>query len=96
MRAYGLYIPQKAVRIVDRIVLGTAILAPIVTIPQIFQLYTTKSSANLSLLSWCLYILCAVPWVAYGIFHRDRRIILSTSLWLFFDIWMVILIIVYK
>src|SRR5690349_16900912 len=95
MRDYGM-MQSKARHVLDKIVLAVAICAPLVTIPQIYKLYRYRSAAGISTLSWYLYIVCAIPWLLYGIVHRDRRIITSTTLWLVFDIWVVVLATMYR
>jgi MtN3 and saliva related transmembrane protein len=83
-------------RTIDKLVLGIAFIAPLVTLPQVFKVYQTRSAADISVLSWVLYVACAVPWFLYGIVHRDRRIIISTTLWIIFDVWIIVLALMYS
>ena len=69
------------VRNLDRIVLFVAILSPLFTFPQLALIYFTKNAAGVSALSWGAYSLFNVPWLVYGIVHKDKPIIVSTSLW---------------
>ena len=47
---------------------------------QILQIFTLKSAAGVSSLSWGLYALFNLPWLAYGIVHKDKPIKIGYSL----------------
>ncbi|MDO8548460.1 MAG: PQ-loop domain-containing transporter [bacterium] len=69
-------------RVLDRIVLAAGIVAPVFTLPQIVLIYSTHSAAGVSALTWGVYALLDIPWILYGIAHRERPIVYTYTLWL--------------
>lgn len=69
------------VRVVDRLVLLAGIVSPMMTLPQIYKIYSTQEAMGVSALSWGAFALLDVPWVVYGIVHRDRAITITYILW---------------
>ncbi|MBI2037119.1 MAG: hypothetical protein HYT14_02050 [Candidatus Liptonbacteria bacterium] len=85
-----------AIRWLDNVVLIVAVVAPLTNIPQMYELVRTKDAGSVSLASWVLFLLISVPWLAYGVAHKDRQIFWSSAIWLFADLIVVGLIIVYS
>ncbi len=67
---------------VDRAAMVVGIVAPLSTLPQIIQIYTSQSAEDLSLGTWGLFIACAMFWLLYGAVHRSLPLILTNALWL--------------
>ena len=74
--------PKKWVRWLDRILLVIAIIGPMANIPQIMKIYLENNISGLSLLTWTFYIFITIPWLFYGIIHREKPIIIANILWL--------------
>lgn len=68
-------------RFLDRVVLFVGILGPLTTIPQLVVIYTTHNATGVSALSWGLPALLDIPWILYGVIHRERPIIITYLLW---------------
>ncbi len=51
------------------------------TVPQIVLIYGTHDAAGVSVLSWAAYALLDVPWIVYGIVHKERLIACTYILW---------------
>ena len=81
---------------IDRAVLAIAIVEPLMTIPQIYQIWSTHNAQGVSLLSWLFYMLAAAVWLVYGIKIRDKPIILSSSLWVLTEGLVVLGVLFYK
>jgi uncharacterized protein with PQ loop repeat len=73
-------------RSLDHVMYGVALLAPVALLPQIFQIYGTKSSAGVSLLTWSLLACVNLMWMTYGIIHKDKQIILANVLLILSDV----------
>jgi uncharacterized protein with PQ loop repeat len=73
-------------RALDHVMYGVALLAPVALLPQIFKIYGTKSSGGVSLLTWSLLACVNLLWLAYGVVHKDRQIILANALLILCDI----------
>ncbi len=69
--------PEKLKNIVDKVVYATALIIPIVTIPQAYQIFILKNSTGVSAFSWICYALANIVWTIYGIIHDEKPIIIS-------------------
>lgn len=69
--------PDKFKNFVDKLIYATALLTPIVTIPQAYQIFSSRTAAGVSVFSWICFATANVIWVTYGIIHKDKPIILS-------------------
>jgi len=56
---------------------GVGVLAPLALLPQVIQIYTTKSASGISLATWMLLASFSVLWVLYGVAHKDKPIIIA-------------------
>jgi len=72
--------PNKWIRLLDKVVLIIAILAPLGTLPQVYKIYAEKSAAGVSAFTWALYAIFSLPWLVYGIVHKEKPIAISYSL----------------
>ncbi len=83
-------------RWLDYIMYGVGVLAPLALLPQIIQIYSTKSGAGVSLMTWSLLMCVNVMWGIYAAVHRDRHILFANSLLFFFDAVIVIGLLMYR
>ena len=65
----------------DKLTFAAGVVGPFTVLPQIIQIFTTHSAADVSLTAWSLIFIVTLPWIFYGIAHRDRSIIVSFILW---------------
>ncbi len=79
----------------DYLMYGVGIFAPLALLPQILQLYTTKSAAGLSLITWILLTTVNLLWALYGGAHKDRHILFASVLMGMFNATVVIGILLY-
>ncbi|MEW6281656.1 MAG: SemiSWEET family transporter [Candidatus Eremiobacterota bacterium] len=66
---------------VDRIAYGVAIVGPLTTVPQIVQIFSTRSAEDVSITAWVGFSLYSAFWVLYGWVHRDLPLTLANLLW---------------
>ncbi len=83
-------------RALDYLMYGVALFAPLVLLPQIIQLYSSKSSAGLSLVTWLLLTLVNVMWATYAVVHKDKHILFANILMALFNITIVAGILLYR
>ena len=76
---------DKMKRLLDYLMYGVGIFAPLALVPQILRLYATKSSAGLALPTWLLFVFVNLLWTAYGIVHKDKHIIYANALMALFN-----------
>lgn len=66
----------------ERFVLLVAIVEPLSTLPQIYDVFTAKDASSLSLLSWMLFAGASVIWLIYGLKIKSYPLIASSVLWI--------------
>ena len=76
---------NKMKRLLDYLMYAVGILAPLALVPQIIQLYTTKSSEGLALPTWILFTIFNILWATYGVVHKDKHIIYANALMALFN-----------
>lgn len=79
--------PKKSayVRFLDRATLIIGIIGPFVVVPQIYSIFSTQSAEGVSLMTWFLMVVVNLPWVLYGIAHKNKALIISFTLWEIFN-----------
>jgi MtN3 and saliva related transmembrane protein len=82
-------------RFLDYLMNGVGLLAPLALVPQILQIYTTRSAAGISLLTWLLLAIINILWAIYGAVHKDRQLFFANALIVLFDLVIVIGILLY-
>lgn len=82
-------------RSLDYLMYGVGIAAPLALVPQILQLYTTKSGEGLSLLTWILLTFFNILWAFYGTVHKDAHIFFANICMLLFNLTVVVGILLY-
>ena len=55
-----------------------AIVSPIMTLPQVYQIFSTKQAAGVSIASWTAYIITSLVWLSYGFMHKEKPIIINS------------------
>ena len=70
---------------IDRLVYVAVIGGPLMTLPQIYSIWT-KHEKGVSLLSWSAYLVTGFIWLAYGIKHREIPIIILQITWIALDL----------
>lgn len=71
----------RYIHFLDRLTFFAGVVGPFTVLPQIYQIFSTQSAADVSLVSWSLIFIVTFPWIFYGVAHKDRSIIVSFILW---------------
>ena len=74
--------PQLTVRFLDISATAAGIIGPLMTVPQLLKIYVDHQAAGLSVVSWSAWALLDIPFIIYGIVHKDRVIIITYTGWL--------------
>jgi uncharacterized protein with PQ loop repeat len=83
-------------KIMDDLMYVVALIAPVMTIPQLLQIWNHKGTQGVSLLTWGAYALVSGLWLIYGIVHNEKPFILTQFLLLILDSLIVIGVLFYK
>jgi len=82
-------------RAFDYLMYGVGFAAPLALLPQIFQIFSTKSSEGVSLTTWSLLLVSSSLWTTYAIVHKDKHLIFANSLMFVFHVVVVIGLVLY-
>jgi uncharacterized protein with PQ loop repeat len=69
-------------RLLDYLMYGVALLAPLALAPQVYSIYATREVGGLVLSSWAMLGTVNALWVVYGVTHRSPPLILSNIVFL--------------
>lgn len=72
--------PKKSITI-DRLVYFAAIFGPLVTLPQIYDIWFLKKT-GISVVTWVGYGLAAIIWLIYGFKLGSKPIIFTQTAWI--------------
>lgn len=86
---------RHSMPLIDKLAYLGGLLGPVVTVPQLAEIWWYQNASGVSLFSWSAYLVGAFFWFAYGIFHRERPLIFSYGIWVVVDLFVVIGIILY-
>jgi len=84
------------VQLLDRVVLICGIAGPLLAIPQILRIYLGQNAVGVSPISWGLFATFDVPWVLYGIVHKEKPIVVTYTLWFIMNLFVLIGALIYS
>ena len=61
----------------NAVIMVVATASPLITLPQLFDIYTKKNVSGVSSITWLAYAFTAPIWFAYGILHREKVILIN-------------------
>lgn len=73
---------SNAHKMLDQLIYLFAIIGPLMTIPQIMNIWVDRTSGGVSLISWASYLFIDFIWLYYGLVHRDKAILFANTLWI--------------
>ena len=74
--------PDPKIKFLDNLVMCVAVIMPLTAIPQIYKIWFLQNAAGVSLLTWSLFFIMAIPMLIYGLVHREKVLIVLNVLWL--------------
>ncbi len=87
--------PNKWIRFLDKAMIIIAIVAPIMTLPQAWEIFYYQSAAGVSVMTWGAYVLLNMPWIIYGIVHKEKIVLINAFLFFLIDLIVTIGAIIY-
>ncbi len=81
---------------VEAFALVAGIAQPLITLPQIIAIYTSRSAEDVSLLTWIGYLAFGIIFLAYGIVFKLRPIWIGQIIWVTMQSMTVVGILLYK
>jgi len=74
--------PSRWKSLVDRMIYVVIFVGPVMTIPQVAEIWVNRNVGGVSIVSWAAYTFVSVFWLAYGLMHKEKPIILSSVAWI--------------
>ncbi len=71
----------RGVRFLDMVIKVVAIITPAMMVPQILIIYTEKSADGVAPFSWFALALLNIPWIIYGVVHKEKPLAFMYCLW---------------
>lgn len=65
---------EKSIHILDKIIFPIALVSPIMTVPQVLQVWEKHQTSGLSVTTWIGFTFAAVFWTLYGLTHHEKAI----------------------
>jgi uncharacterized protein with PQ loop repeat len=75
------YRVPKAGKKLEMLITFVAVFEPLMTFPQIMVIWSSHKAQGVSIMTWSLYTVSAVVWLAYGLKIKSRPIVISSILW---------------
>lgn len=68
---------NRAVKIFDELIYVAAFFGPVMLVPQLLKIWSEKSAAGVSIVTWAGSLAGAVFWLIYGLIHKEKAIIVA-------------------
>ena len=68
------------VRIIYRVTIVAGIISPLMITPQIIKIYAEQNASGVSALSWFSFAVFNVPFIIYGLIHKEIPIVITYTL----------------
>ncbi len=88
--------PDAFKRFLDKIMMGVALIGPLATLPQVYQVFMTQDTKGLSLVTWTVWVLLSCVWLVYGLLHKEMPIVLSNLIYIILQGAVVVAILLYN
>jgi len=84
------HIKEKGMHALDKIIFPIALVSPIMTVPQVLQVWQDHKTAGLAITTWIGFAFASTFWTLYGVAHKDKAITYSSGIVVVLDILIVI------
>lgn len=80
----------------ERFMYFIAIVIPLMTLPQIYTIWSSQNATNVSLSTWLAYFFSALCWLSYSVMTKNRTMLVNQVLWVVLEIILIIGIVLYR
>ena len=87
---------NRFIRRLDIFMYAVGIIGPIVSIPQLLEIYVKHNAEGVSVLTWGGYAVLSTIWLLYGLVHREKPLIMTHALWLMVNLLVAIGALIYR
>lgn len=78
--------PNPKIKFFEKYITVVATVGPLVTIPQIWKIYSTQNAMGVSFITFSLIAVVNISWLIYGLIHKEKPIIITNMLFLIANI----------
>lgn len=64
-------------KILNFVVAIVATASPLITVPQLYDIYSRQNALGVSSATWLMYIFTASIWFMYGTIHKEKVIMIN-------------------
>ena len=68
-------------RVLNLLILILAVVEPLFTLPQTYNVWILHDTAGVSLTTWSFFTLASAVWTLYGLAIKNRPLIIASTLW---------------
>lgn len=86
---------EQLKRVLDKAMVFIALIGPLATLPQVYQVFMTQDVEGLSIITWGTWTALSGIWLVYGLLHKEMPIAISNSIYVLLQGIVVIAILVY-
>jgi uncharacterized protein with PQ loop repeat len=72
-------------RLVDHLTYFAAVAEPLVTIPQVYAIFSTKDASGISISAWLGFECFTTIWIWYALVHKEKMILVYQGLFWILD-----------
>lgn len=73
---------SKHQKFIDKLIYVVAIIMPLMTIPQVYNVWVLQEVAGVSLLTWGMFTVFSFIWLWYAIEHKNYPLLVNNILWI--------------
>ncbi|MFC1774965.1 hypothetical protein ACFLZN_01470 [Nanoarchaeota archaeon] len=77
---------SRTKEVIDKVVMAVAFIAPFTALPQVYDVWFLRQTEGVSLITWALFFIFAIPLLMYGIIHKEKPLIVMYALWIVMDL----------
>jgi len=74
--------PDPKKRFIDKAIYVAALVGPLFTLPQIYNIWIQHNASGVSVITWMTFTITSFFWFYYGYVHNEKPIIFSSILWI--------------
>ena len=83
-------------RVADRVMIAIGLIASISSIPQVLKIFQTGTVAGISMTTQLLALFTVIAWFIYGLYIKNKPLIVTTFITTFVLLTVVVQIIIYR
>lgn len=87
---HKLHLKKDGGHLIDKIILPIAMISPLMTVPQLFEVWVNGTTQGVSVVTWSAYAVGTGFWTIYGLAHKEKPIFFANFFLFILDVAIVI------